>query len=77
MIVFTVVNLPYMYNIILGRPILNKIKVVIPTYHQGIKFSTPIGVGVVRSDPRESKQCYLMVVTLPKKPRLELPLSDP
>ncbi|RWW51404.1 hypothetical protein BHE74_00042260 [Ensete ventricosum] len=34
-------------------------------------FPTRVGVGEVRSDPRESRQCYLTATTLFKRPRTE------
>lgn len=59
MIIFMVVDLPSAYNVILGRPTLNKLKAVVSTYHRAMKFPTLVRVGVVRNDPRESRQCYL------------------
>ncbi|XP_075521548.1 uncharacterized protein LOC142554756 [Primulina tabacum] len=38
MTVFTVVDAPSSYNIILGRPAMNEIRAVASTYHQKIKF---------------------------------------
>nr|XP_009392282.1 PREDICTED: uncharacterized protein LOC103978276 [Musa acuminata subsp. malaccensis] len=38
---FLVVDLPATYNAILGRPTLNKIRAVVSTYHQTVKFPTP------------------------------------
>ncbi|KAL0319758.1 UNVERIFIED_CONTAM: hypothetical protein Sradi_5237300 [Sesamum radiatum] len=43
---FLVVDMPYAYNVILGRPTLNA-QAVISTYHMKIKFPTPKGVGEV------------------------------
>ncbi|XP_065003886.1 uncharacterized protein LOC135636193 [Musa acuminata AAA Group] len=67
MTTFMVVNLPSAYNVILGRPTLNKLKVVVSTYHRAIKFPTLAGVGESRSDPGESRRCYLTAVSLPKR----------
>ncbi|XP_064955538.1 uncharacterized protein LOC135607527 [Musa acuminata AAA Group] len=55
MITFMVVDLPSAYNVILGRPTLNKIKAVISTYHRTIKFRTFAGIEEAQSDPGESK----------------------
>nr|XP_009409754.1 PREDICTED: uncharacterized protein LOC103991933 [Musa acuminata subsp. malaccensis] len=74
---FLVVDLPTAYNAILGRPILNKIRVIISTYYQTVKFSTHAGVGEVWRSPRESRRCYLMAVSLHKRARTEQPLGDP
>ncbi|RZS08108.1 hypothetical protein BHM03_00039037 [Ensete ventricosum] len=61
---FMVVKLPSAYNAIVGRPTLNRIRAVVSTYHRVLKFPTRAGVGEVRSDPRESRQCYLTATTL-------------
>ena len=55
MVIFMVVGLPSAYNVILGRLTLNKLRVVISTYHWAIKFPTHVGIGEVRSDPWESR----------------------
>ena len=77
MTTFMVVNLPSAYNVILGRPTLNKLKAMVSTYHWAVKFLTSIGIGESRSDPRESRWCYFTVVTLPRsrdpsKPRIPM-----
>ncbi|XP_064999878.1 uncharacterized protein LOC135633854 [Musa acuminata AAA Group] len=69
MTTFMVVNLPSAYNVILGRPTLNKLKAVVSTYHRAIKFPTSTGVEESRSDPGESRRCYLTAVSLPKRVR--------
>ncbi|RZR95584.1 hypothetical protein BHM03_00024465 [Ensete ventricosum] len=68
---FIVVKLSSAYNAVIGRPTLNRLKAVVSTYHRILKFPTRVGVGEVRSDPRESRQCYLTATTLFKKPRTE------
>ncbi|URD77573.1 Retrotransposon protein [Musa troglodytarum] len=73
---FLVVDLPTAYNAILGRPTLNKIRAVISTYHRTLKFPTHAGVGEVRGNPQESRQCYLTAISLCKK-RPEQHLDDP
>ncbi|RZS11100.1 hypothetical protein BHM03_00042397, partial [Ensete ventricosum] len=71
MVSFMVVKLPSAYNAIIRRPILNRLRTVVSTYHWILKFPTRAGVGEVRSDPRESRQCYLTATTLSKKPRTQ------
>ncbi|RWV90556.1 hypothetical protein GW17_00047230 [Ensete ventricosum] len=56
-----------MYNVILGRSVLKKMRVIVSTYHRAMKFLTQVGIREVRSDPREFKQCYLATIMLPKK----------
>ncbi|RRT68489.1 hypothetical protein B296_00010368 [Ensete ventricosum] len=77
MISFMVVGLSSAYNAILGCPTLNKLRAVVSTYHRTMKFPTNIGVGEARSDPRESRQCYLIATTLPKKIKPQAPITDP
>ncbi|RZR86645.1 hypothetical protein BHM03_00013886, partial [Ensete ventricosum] len=71
MVSFMVVKLPSTDNAIIGRPTLNRLKAIISTYHRILKFPTRVGVGEVRSDPRESRQCYLTATTLSKKSRTQ------
>nr|XP_009405852.1 PREDICTED: uncharacterized protein LOC103988900 [Musa acuminata subsp. malaccensis] len=77
MTTFLVVDLPTTYNAILGRPTLNKVRAVVSTYYQTIKFLTHAGVGEVTGSPRESRRCYLTAVSLHKRARIEPPLEDP
>ncbi|XP_009386585.2 uncharacterized protein LOC103973677 [Musa acuminata AAA Group] len=42
---FMVVDLPSAYNVILGLPMLNKLKAIVSTYHRAIKFPTAEGIG--------------------------------
>ncbi|KAL0421288.1 UNVERIFIED_CONTAM: hypothetical protein Slati_3151700 [Sesamum latifolium] len=42
---FLVVDVPSVYNVILGRPTLNTFQAVISTYHMKIKFPTLGGIG--------------------------------
>uniref|UniRef100_A0A804JHV5 Flavin-containing monooxygenase n=1 Tax=Musa acuminata subsp. malaccensis TaxID=214687 RepID=A0A804JHV5_MUSAM len=74
---FLVIDLPAAYNAILGRPTLNKIRAVVSTYYQTVKFPTLAGTGEAAGSPRESRRCYLTVVSLPKKLKVEPPLTDP
>ena len=55
---FLIVDAPSTYNILLGRPSLNAIRVVPSAYHMVIKFPTANGVGMVRGDQRVARECY-------------------
>ena len=55
---FLIVDAPSAYNMLLGRPSLNAIKVVPSAYHMIIKFPTVHGVGTVRGDQRVARECY-------------------
>ena len=47
---FLIVYCPSTYNIILGRPALNKLRTVTSTYHLKVKFPTAHRVGEIRGD---------------------------
>ena len=55
---FLIVDAPSAYNMLLGRPSLNAIKVIPSAYHMMIKFPTVSGVGMVRGDQRVARECY-------------------
>ena len=55
---FLIVDAPFAYNMLLGRPSLNAIKAIPSAYHMMIKFPTESGVGMVRGDQRVAKECY-------------------
>ena len=46
------------YNMLLGRPSLNAIRVIPSAYHMVIKFPTANGVGMVRGNQRIARECY-------------------
>ncbi|KAL2228727.1 UNVERIFIED_CONTAM: hypothetical protein Sindi_1852400 [Sesamum indicum] len=55
---FLVVDTPFAYNVILGRPALNSFRAVVSTYHLNMKFPTNAGVGEVMCDQEEARKCY-------------------
>ena len=55
---FLIVDAPSAYNMLLGRPSLNAIRVVPSAYNMVIKFSTANGVGMVQGNQRIAKECY-------------------
>ncbi|XP_068486908.1 uncharacterized protein [Phaseolus vulgaris] len=56
---YLVVNAPSAYNILLGRPTLNRIGVVPSTRHMKVKLPSMEGVGItIRSYQKEAKKCY-------------------
>jgi hypothetical protein len=59
MVDFLVIDRPSAYNAIVGRPSLNKLRVVTSTYHLMMKFLTEKGVGVVRGDQLAARRCYI------------------
>ena len=63
MVRFLMVKCPSVYNVILGRSVLNNLKAIISIYHLTIKFPTKGGgVGVVRGDQFEVRKCYAIAV---------------
>ena len=56
---YLVVNAPLTYNILLGRPTLNRLGAVPSTRHMKVKLPSMEGVIVtIRSDQEEAKRCY-------------------
>ena len=53
---------PSAYNILLGRPSLNAIRVIPSAYHMVIKFPTANWVGMVQGDQRVARECYLALM---------------
>ena len=47
---FLMVDCPSMYNFILGRPTLNKLKAATSTYYLKMKFPTAHGIGEIRGN---------------------------
>ena len=58
MVRFLIVDTPSAYNMLLGRPSLNAIRVVPSAYHMVIKFPIANGVGMVRGNQRIARECY-------------------
>jgi len=56
---YLVVNAPLAYNILLGRPALNRIKAVASTKHMKMKLPSLAGAVItIKSDQKEAKKCY-------------------
>lgn len=59
---FTIVEAPSSYNVILGRPALNGFMVVASTYHQKLKYPVGEGICEVRGDQPSSRKFYAETV---------------
>ncbi|VFQ71005.1 unnamed protein product [Cuscuta campestris] len=59
---FIVVDIKCVHNAILGRPGINKVGAVISMPHLCMKFYTPGGVGEVKGDQRNARECYARAV---------------
>ena len=56
---YLVVNAPSAYNILLGRPALNRIRAIASTRHMKMKLSSlEDAVITIKSDQKEAKKCY-------------------
>ena len=55
---FLIVDFPSTYNIIFGRPVLNKLIAVTSTYYLKVKFPTTYRVGEIRGDQVLARECY-------------------
>ena len=59
---FLVVDCPSSYNVIIGRPTLNKWKATTSTYCLKVTFPTDNGVGEVKGDQVLARECYQAVL---------------
>ena len=59
---FLVVDCPTSYNVIIGRPTLNKWKVATSTYCLKIKFPIDNGIGEVKGDQVLARECYQAIL---------------
>ena len=55
---FIVVESPLAYNVILGRPSLNRIRAVVSTHSLVVKFPTSQGTGTLKGDQVVARSCY-------------------
>ncbi|KAL2252543.1 UNVERIFIED_CONTAM: hypothetical protein Sindi_0049000, partial [Sesamum indicum] len=62
MIQFLVVDSLFAYNVVLGRPGLNKFRAVVSTYHLKMKFPTKYGIWEVRYDQKAARKCYNLAI---------------
>ena len=60
---FLIVDCPSTYNIILGRPALNKLKAATSTYHLKVKFPTAHRVGEIKRDQVLARKYYRAALT--------------
>ena len=60
---FLVIDCPSSYNVIIGRPTLNRWKAATSTYCLKVKFPTDSGVGEVKGDQVLARECYQAVLT--------------
>uniref|UniRef100_A0A2N9GRS6 Uncharacterized protein n=1 Tax=Fagus sylvatica TaxID=28930 RepID=A0A2N9GRS6_FAGSY len=62
---FLVVDCPSAYNVIIGRPTLNRLRAVTSTYHLLVRFPTEHGIGEMKGDQAIARECYLTSMSSP------------
>ena len=67
---FLVVDTPFDYNIIIGRPMINQFRAIASTFHFKMKFPTPAGIGEVFGDRKVSWCCYSLSAKMSEAARL-------
>ena len=60
---FLVVDCPLSYNVIIGRPTLNRWKTATSTYCLKVKFPIDNEVGKVKGDQVLARECYQVILT--------------
>uniref|UniRef100_A0A2N9ECS2 RNase H type-1 domain-containing protein n=1 Tax=Fagus sylvatica TaxID=28930 RepID=A0A2N9ECS2_FAGSY len=65
---FLVVDCPSAYNVIIGRPTLNRLRAVTSTYHLLVRFPTEHGIGEMKGDQAMARECYLTSVSADQVP---------
>uniref|UniRef100_A0A2N9H3X0 Reverse transcriptase/retrotransposon-derived protein RNase H-like domain-containing protein n=1 Tax=Fagus sylvatica TaxID=28930 RepID=A0A2N9H3X0_FAGSY len=55
---FLIVDCPSAYNVIIGRPTLNKLRAVTSTYHLLARFPTELDIGELKRDQATARECY-------------------
>ena len=66
---FLVIDQPSAFNVVLWRPSLRELRAITSIHHLLMKFPTRQGVGEVKGDQQESRQCYHQAVKAASKPR--------
>ncbi|XP_026459740.1 uncharacterized protein LOC113360446 [Papaver somniferum] len=61
---FCVVETPSPYNVIMGRPWVHRLRGTTSTYHQYLRFPTPIGEMEIKGDQQDARLCNLDEVRL-------------
>ena len=64
---FLVVDCPSSYNVIIGRPTLNKWKATTSTYYLKVKFPIDNGVSEVKGDQVLARECYQVILAAKEK----------
>ena len=60
LLLFIVVDIPFDYCVLFGRPGINQFRAIPSTFHNKMKFPTPYGVGEIVGDRKTAWKCYSM-----------------
>ena len=74
---FLVVDSPLSYNVIIGRPTLNRWKAATSTYCLKVKFPTEQGVGEIKGDQVLARECYQAVLASRENPTWTIEEKNP
>ncbi|XP_052206808.1 uncharacterized protein LOC127811137 [Diospyros lotus] len=55
---FLIINGPFAYNVVMGRPAMNDLDLVVSTKALAIKFFTPKGTDCVKGEQHSARRCY-------------------
>ena len=69
---FLVVDQPFAYNAIIGRPLMKKTNMVSTIYCLTVKFPTLTRVGYIKADQITAQQCHIQTIHLSKQAVFEL-----
>jgi len=73
---YLLVNLSTSYNILLGRPSINRLKAIVSTPHLAMKFPSATGdIATMHVDQRTARECY--VASLKFEPTRRLYIEEP
>ena len=64
---FLIVDCSSAYNVVIGRPLLTTLHATVSIWHLSMKFPTSAGIGCVRGDQREARECYNASVAKARK----------
>ncbi|XP_074342058.1 uncharacterized protein LOC141679458 [Apium graveolens] len=74
---FTVVDQPCAYNVIVGRPLMRAMRMVTSIHHMTVKFPTSTGVGFLKSCQYESRVCYNQALRVTESENASKEMDEP
>ena len=74
---FVIIDSPSGYNAFLGRPALADFRIALAPWCLMMKFPTANGVGVIKGDPQESRECYMAELIEARKYEIQKDAETP